>query len=779
MAGLSSISGLVAGFDTKGAVDELLGVRKLEISQLEKKQEKEIARQDAFTELNNLLLNFRNVSNSMKDAGSFFSYTANLTSNNASVPASSLLDVSGDDSVSPGNHTIVVRQLAQAERLSSSAAIQDALGAAVASASTSLGISGTFQVNGTSITVNAANSLDDIVALINKENAATNVSASVIKVADNDFRLVLAADETGAAGFTLSGADLDAGGTLGSLQLGATGQTNARSVLQAAQDAQLDIDGLTISRSSNTIGDALKGLTFTLRQADIATTVNMSIGVDRAGVRLQVQSFIDAYNEISTFINDQFTFDAASESNGVLSGEALLTSIQGQLSSMLLQTVSGLASDRDSLVEIGIEPDVKGQLQINETLFSNFLNNDVNAIRDIFAATGNSSNPDLQFLVPGYSSPSGIYSVDITTVAQQASVTGTTDLSAGLAADQTVTLTETGNARQAVVNLTAGESLSQIINALNTEFTTVFTEQHQLSSALTISGGAPANSGNSFADLGLGIAAGDTVSISGTNRSGVAVNSTFTVLDPATDTIADLLSSIQSAFNQGVLASLDTNGYLLLTDKQSGDSQLTVNITANNEGGGTLDFGVDTIVTEGRYAMALEAVASGNAITIQHKNFGASKGFSISQSSDGLGIADQSVAGVDVAGTINGEAVTGSGQMLTGTSGNVDGMSLLYTGSVTGSVGSITLGMGAAAVLENKLDLFANPFTGLIQNTITSSQDTYNSLGRRIEDLNLQLEKQRVILTNAFTLMEQSLATLQSSGNFLTQQIDAMNAARK
>jgi len=776
MSGLTSISGLIAGFDTKAAVEELLAPRQFQIDQLVQKQEAEVVKQDAFAELNNMLLDFKNISASMNDADNFFSYTASLTSNNASVPASSLLDVTGDSSVSAGNHSLVVHALAQEERLSSSSGVQDSLGTATTSSTAPLGLTGSFLIGSTTISVNAVDSLDDIAATINQQNTSTGVSASVVKVSDTDFRLVLAADDTGATGFTLSGADLDAAGALSALQIGATGQANARSELQAAQNAQLEIDGLIVTRSSNTIGDAITGLTFTLKQADPTVTATMSVGIDSADIQTQVDGFISAYNALVDYINEQFVFDSETGTNGVLASESILTTIQRSLTSTVLQSIPGLASDRNSMVEVGIEFNDQGQLQYNDALFSNFLNNDPTAIRDVFVSNGTSSNLDLTYLLPGLSTPSGTYNVNITTAATLASVTGTTDLSAGLAADQTLTLTESGSSRQAVMNFTAGQSLSSMINDLNTEFSQVTTESRHMSTALTAAG-SPANGGNYFTDLGLGMVAGDTITISGTNRTGVAVNSTFSLLDPATDTISELLSAIQVAYDQQVIASIDTSGRIVVTDISSGDSQLTMNLTANNEGGGTLDFGTDTLVTEGRYSMELEAVASGNNISIQSKNYGSNAGFTVSQSVDGLGIADASHTGIDVAGTIGGEAATGIGQVLYGSSGVVDGMALLYSGTSTGAVGDIVLGMGAAALFEGAIDLYANPYTGLVQSAITSSQGQVDSMESHIQDLQLQLEKQRETLTLSFIAMEEAMSGLNATSDFLTQQIDAKNAA--
>jgi len=771
----SSVTG-IAGFDTAAAVEGLLAFPKLEISQTQKKQDAQTAKQAAFLAINDAMLSFKSTAVAMADSAKFFSYSASLGSSSSSVSASSLLDVSGTDSVSAGKHTIIVQQVAQAERLSSSVAVKDSTGTAITSDTSALNLTGSFQIGTATVDILAGDTLQDIAASINQKNtgtSATGVSASVLKVANNDFRLVLASDATGASGFSLSGAALDSAGTLANLQIGTVGQTNARQSLQVPLDAQVSIDGLTLTRSSNSISDALSGVTLNLKQADPTVTVNMDISVDTAALTANVQAFVDAYNQVQSLVNEQFKFDANTNTTGILAGEGILTSIQSTLSNSLLQSVPGLASDRNSMVMIGVEPDEKGQLLINAARFDNFINTDPTVIRDVFVANGKSSNSQLQFLTTGLNTPSGTYPVDITQAASKASVLGTTDLTAGLAAAESITFTDIASGRQAIANLILGQSQASIVSALNTEFDKINTEQHQLSGTLGLTGVTTAST---LSSLGFAIAAGDTISIAGTNRSGTAVSSSFSVLNPATDTVGTLLSSIQTAFDQQVVASLDVNGRILVTDAQSGDSLLTVNLTANNEGGGTLNLGADTVLTEGRYAMNLVALATGTGITIESQSFGTSSDFSVVQSVDGLGIVDNSYTGSSIIGTIGGSPATGSGQLLIGSSGNVDGLGVFYTGSATGAIGDITLGIGLAAKMEGILDLFSNPFTGLIQGSISSSQSTFDDLTKKIADLESQMEQQRVSLTKSFTLMQTTMASLQQSGSFLTQQINAQNA---
>jgi len=779
MAGLTGISGLVAGFDTKGAVDELLKPQQARIDSLTLQQTRETDHQAELAKFSSMVQGLRNTAISMSTSADFYSYTASLSSS-SSVPASSLLAVSGTNSVTPGNHTIKINALALAQKSSSSAAVQDSTATAVGSETTALGLAGSFTINGVSVSVTAADSLRDIAASINQLNtgsAATGVTATVMKAGTSDYRLILASDHTGAAnGFTLAGADLSNAAALGKLNL------SAPTALQAAQDAQLVVDGLTITRDGNKITDALSGVTMDLLQADAATTLTMNVAVDTASLQGNVQTFVDDYNTVMDYINAQYVVSPDTGKNGLLAGETTLRSVQSSLSAALLQTVQEVASDRNSLVKIGVEPDSSGHLSINESLFSTFLNNDPNSIRDVFVAQGSSANTQLNFLVNGLNTPSGTYSVNVTTAGDRASLTGANDLVANTlttftaGANDVVSITETSGSRLASVTLTPAMNQSAIITALNTEFEATYTEKHQLATALTDTAAAgPATGATSFFNLALGVAAGDTISIGGTDRFGTSIGATYTVLDPAVDTLDGLLSSIQSAFNQSVVASIDASGHVAVTDSQTGDSLVSLSLTANNQGGGTLAFGADSVVTEGRYALGIEALASGNGVQIRSKGWGSTAGYSISQSVDGLGIANQSVTGVDIAGTINGLAASGSGQMLIGSSGVVDGLAVSYTGTATGAIGDLTVGVGAAALFEGSLDTYANPFTGMLQKSVEQSQGTYDALGKKIEDVQLQLELKRAQLTQSFARMESAMSTFQSTGTFLTQYVNASN----
>jgi len=764
MAGTINISGLSSKIDWNSTVDGLISVGKRQVALLQNRQKIEVQRQDALSELSDRLRSLRTVAQGMSDQSDFYANKTTLSSNNGSVAASALLSVATDSRVASGMHEIVVQQRAEARRVSSAAAVAGSNGA-VSNANSALGISGSFQIEGRSFSVGIGDSLQQIANSINAAKDSTQVSASIIRVGDNDLRLVLSANKTGAAGYSLAGTDL--AGSLSGLGFAGGGIET-----QAGLDAKVKVDGIVVTRSNNTISDAIVGMTLDIKQQDPATTITVGVGSDTQAAREKIQQFVDAYNSVQGFLAEQQRFDPKTQSSGILAGNSILRSVQESLTTPLMNVVPGLASDRNRLVLAGIEPDASGRLMVNESRLNNLLQNDPAALRDLFAASASSGNPDIKLLTYGYQSPTGNYALNITQAASRASVTGSVDLSGGLAANQSITVTDQAMQKQAVVQLTAGMNGSAIAAALNSAFAVQPTDQHRSGNALT-AGGNPATAATTLSALGLGIAAGDTIAISGTSRLGTSVSGSFTVLNPGADTVSDLLTAIQSAYGQKATASIDANGYINLTDNQSGDSLLSFSLSANNQGGGTLNFGTTTVVSEGRYALGLQADLSGNNLRISRNDYGA-LGFSIAQSQNGLGLADGSFVGSDVAGTINGLSTFGSGTSLRGTSGAIAGMSITYGGSATGAVGSFNLGMGIAASLDNALYGLSSLANGTITKAISGAQSVYDSLQGRIVALNRQLDSDRERMLGQFGRMETALAKLNATGQWLTSQIKQM-----
>ena len=124
-----------------------------------------------------------------------------------------------------------------------------------------------------------------------------------------------------------------------------------------------------------------------------------------------------------------------------------------------------------------------------------------------------------------------------------------------------------------------------------------------------------------------------------------------------------------------------------------------------------------------------------------------------------FGIAG-SDTGVDVAGTINGQAATGSGRLLTSTAGDSEGLTIEVTGSTTGDRGTVTFSRGLTGSLADLVEEFTGT-NGRLGTTTDSLQSTIDDIQDRIDSLEDRLVLREESLRRQFTAMEQAIATIQ------------------
>ncbi|MFH1374432.1 MAG: flagellar filament capping protein FliD [bacterium] len=138
--------------------------------------------------------------------------------------------------------------------------------------------------------------------------------------------------------------------------------------------------------------------------------------------------------------------------------------------------------------------------------------------------------------------------------------------------------------------------------------------------------------------------------------------------------------------------------------------------------------------------------------------------------------------GDDVAGTINGEEAEGKGQFLTGKEDNetTDGLKLRITldaSQVTSAVeGTITVTQGLAAKLTDLINSFTRSSEGLFDRKVTACQSQIDTLQARINEQTELLEMRRESLLRKFYDMETALGQLGATGSFLTSQLAGLNA---
>jgi flagellar hook-associated protein 2 len=410
--GRAFFNGLSSGIDIQGAVDALIKAKRIPIDRMEQRIADHELKMAALSDARTLALGLRDALARLRGAISFDGSsdifkakqvfaTSSRTDAQSPSQAAELIGVSVTNAAQGASHTIEVLQVATAHKVAS-ASIAGAAGDA-------LGLAGSFEINGRTITVDADDSLLELRDRINAANGgddATGVTASIVSISATEQVLVLTADETGmdasivasdsAGGILQSLGILDAGGAFGN-------------ELQSAQNAEISVDGLatTIERQSNTIDDVFSGVTLSLFKAEAGTTVQLDLERDLNQVKQAIVDFVGAYNELRSFLNQQAQTDVPEDDEtgaGILAGTSSLSQIRARLAASIGAAVQGDDPIFSVLAQIGITFQGTGQtgdplsantLKIDQTRLDEALLNDADAVRGLFVFGLSSSSSDV------------------------------------------------------------------------------------------------------------------------------------------------------------------------------------------------------------------------------------------------------------------------------------------------------------------------------------------------------------------------------------------------
>lgn len=315
------------------------------------------------------LTKLQTASDALKNTSSIAS--AKVTSTNSAFTATL------SNSATAGTYSVEVTALAASQSLlSPKVASKDTDLGDSSQASRTITITQAGQTNPLTVTLASdKTSLSDIRDAINGQQGS--VTASIIKADDNSYYLSLTSRDSGTANaMTVTTTD----STLSQyINYNSTTSTGAMTQQVAAADAKLKINGVAITRSSNTITDAPEGVTLTLNKTNTGSPETLSVAKDNAPMTTAIQSFVDAYNSLQTTIANQTKYTSVAQgstsqnsSNGDLLGDGTLRSIQSRLRSVL-STSQGSGSL--TLSQLGITQDVTGKLTVDSTKLDKALTN--------------------------------------------------------------------------------------------------------------------------------------------------------------------------------------------------------------------------------------------------------------------------------------------------------------------------------------------------------------------------------------------------------------------
>ncbi|WP_085904322.1 flagellar filament capping protein FliD [Kiloniella majae] len=383
--GSPRITGQYSGFDTNAIVEATLLAKRLPAVRMESTISNNEVQTKAYGELNTLLTSLRNSLNGLRnppglsgrDNNIFEAKSAFLTSSTATT-ATDILGISSTNSAAAGVYEIEVLQVATANKTSSGSVV-DATAAQGVTDTITLGLSGGTTKD---ISITADMSLNDIAGAINGVSSDTGVRASVIKVGDNDFRLVMTAEETGKA-ITLSGA----GNFLSTYGDGAV-----LTELQAGNKAQIKVDGIAtvIERDTNNITDVIDGVTIQLYKAEVGNKIRVEINNNLGGIKTAINEFVETYNTLRDLVKQQREFDPSSTSGTKppLYGDDILRRVDRALSGIVSTGAEGVDSSQvNTLALLGIELNDDNKLVVDSTKLDDALVTNLDGVRSVFEFT--------------------------------------------------------------------------------------------------------------------------------------------------------------------------------------------------------------------------------------------------------------------------------------------------------------------------------------------------------------------------------------------------------
>lgn len=415
MAAISSL-GVGSGLDLNGLLKNLLAAEGQGPStRLDKQESKYQLQLSAIGTLKGTLSAFQSSVATLRNRDQFLRYLA--TSSDTSIVAAS---VSGD--AAAGNHTIEVIKLAQAQSLASVSLtnITDKLGTGKLS----------FTVAGTTKSVDITNgSLQGIRDAVN--SAAIGVSASVVNNGTG-YQLVFSAPTGVANKIKIAVTDNDGGNTDAAglsrlafdsaLAVGAGKNMEEKSL---AVDAEATLDGILVKSASNTLANAIDGMSLTLKKEAIGTKVTIGVAQDTASISKAVTDFVDGYNKTVSSIKELSYYDAKKKQGGPLLGDAAVRGLMSELRQIIVRPVGNASATYNSLASIGVVSKSDGTLAVDANRLQKALSTKPLEVRTLLAGGEVvSSDPNIRYLKVPESLPEGNISLSVSNIGTQGSYVG-------------------------------------------------------------------------------------------------------------------------------------------------------------------------------------------------------------------------------------------------------------------------------------------------------------------------------------------------------------------
>jgi flagellar hook-associated protein 2 len=225
----------------------------------------------------------------------------------------------------------------------------------------------TFTKGGTNTTITINSTNNTVQGLVDALNAISGMQANLVDASGSGgLALVIKSDTGTANAFTMTSSD-----TLTEFNTGspAASNTSAQVTLSvAAADASFTVDGLAVTRSTNSLTDVFDGYQLDLNAVNSSAT-NVSSAIIATNARDRMQSFIDNINSVKTYLTTETKRGLDGAPNGSLVGDITAQAILRELSGLTTEPITGYGASSFYLANLGVQTERDGTLALDKTKF--------------------------------------------------------------------------------------------------------------------------------------------------------------------------------------------------------------------------------------------------------------------------------------------------------------------------------------------------------------------------------------------------------------------------
>lgn len=275
-------------------------------------------------------------------------------------------DVITNPSAQPGMHDISVTNVAKPQRSLTNAGFADSASTVVSGTDFTLSLT-TGTATAVPITVPANSTLVGVKDAINSANAGVTaqiIDSGVSGAADR-YKIMVSGQPGSSNSFTLSSSITGIGFNTNPTP----GQSD--STLQAAVNANIVVDGISYSRSSNTIPDVVPGVTFDLLSETVGSSASIQLSRDTTDLKTKIDKVVSTFNDFQSFIkmaNDPKSTDP--DFGGSLAKVSIGRTVQAKLRQLVFGTAGSSTNNSvRGLRDLGVTLQQDGTLTVDATVF--------------------------------------------------------------------------------------------------------------------------------------------------------------------------------------------------------------------------------------------------------------------------------------------------------------------------------------------------------------------------------------------------------------------------